>query len=130
MDKSLADSFYLYLLALLLTGCAVTPTKDVDKTVTVNSQLCQSMEGFTLSVVGPYQVRIFEPNDLRSPDIWQGPVCVESETKMVNCGFRLSLIKSVTPSSDMKSIDIIVFSGSNSRTARITLATCEIKFLG
>lgn len=45
--------------------------------------------------------------------------------KKVECGFELSLIKSVKPITDMNSIDLVVFSGSNSHTARITLANRE-----
>lgn len=129
MNKLLLVYFKLTLTVLALVGCSDSQPHNTDKAVKVNSQLCQSKMDFTASVVGPYTIKIFEPNDSKNPDIWQGPVCIQSETKKVECGFELSLIKSVTPTTDMNSIDIVVFSGSNSHTARITLANCEIKIL-
>ena len=119
---------------LMLIGCNGAQSKPADKRVadkpiTVNTQLCHATVDFTSRVVVPYTIKIFEPNDPKNPDIWQGPICVHSEIKKVGCGFSLSLIKSVTPVQDRNSIDVVVFSGSNSRTARITLDTCKIIFL-
>ena len=119
---------------LLLIGCNGAQTEPTDKRIadtpiTVNTQLCHATTDFTSRVVGPYTIKIFEPNDPKNPDIWQGPICVHSEIKKVDCGFALSLIKSVTPAQDRNSIDVVVFSGSNSHTARITLDTRKIKFL-
>lgn len=129
MRKLLINCPRLCLFALMLMGCTAVQTEHTDGTVTVNSQLCKSGMDFTSSVIGHYTIKIFQPNDSKNPDIWQGPVCIESETRKVHCGFDLSLVKSVKPAGDMKSMDVVVFSGSNSHTARITLATCEIKFL-
>ena len=78
----------------------------------MNTQLCHATVDFTSRVVGPYTIKIFEPNDPKNPDIWQGPICVHSEIKKVDCGFALSLIKSVTPAQDRNSIDVVVFSGT------------------
>ena len=127
--KTPPNHFYPCLLVLILAGCTEAQSDRPSKTVTVNDQLCQSKMEFTSRAVGPYIIKIFEPNDAKNPDIWQGPMCIQSATKKVNCGFELSLVKAVKPALDLKSIDVVVFSGSNSRTARITLATCDIQFL-
>jgi hypothetical protein len=129
LNKPLSVCFQLTLAAEALVGCTDPTAHNADGAIKVHGQLCQSKMDFTSSVVGPYTIKIFEPNDSKNPDIWQGPVCIQSETKAVECGFELSLIKSVKPAVDLISIDIVVFSGSNSRTARIALANCEIKFL-
>ena len=51
-----------------------------------------------------------------------------SEANKVNCGFDLSLVKSVKPTVNMKEIEVVVFSGSNSsHTVRIVLANCQAK---
>lgn len=123
MNKYLAVHFLISLLAM--AGCTDSPP--TPKAISVNSHLCQSTKEYTTFAVGSYVIKIFEPNDLKNPDIWQGPVCILSEQNKVSCGFDLSLVKSVKPTADMKEIEVVIFSGSNSRTARITLSNCQLK---
>ena len=121
MNKLLATCLSL----MLMAGCSGPPSEP--RAVNVNNHLCQSTKPYTAFTVGSYTVKIFEPNDSSNPDVWQGPLCISSESKKVNCGFDLSLIKSVKPTADMKAIEVVVFSGSNSRTATIPLANCQVK---
>lgn len=115
--------------ALLFAGCSKSPAGAIVKPVVVDSHLCQTALPYTTLSVAAYTVTIFEPNDPKSPDIWQGPVCVRSEVNQVDCGFDLSLVKSVKPTDDMKAIEVVTFSGSTSRTVRIELATCKLERL-
>lgn len=94
--------------------------------VRVGTQLCDSTAPYTTLKLSDYTVRIFEPNDPQRPEIWQGPVCVASKTNNVDCGFELSLVKRVAPTADGDALEVSVFSGSNTRTVRIMLATCEL----
>jgi len=94
------------------------------RVVSVNSHLCKSEMPFTRIEAGEYVIKIFEPNSKTNPDIWQGPLCLSHEKSGSVCGFDLSLIKSVTPDSKNKYIDVDVFSGSNSWSYRIELDSC------
>ena len=121
MNKLLATCLSL----MLMAGCSGPPSEP--RAVNVDAQLCQSTKPYTTFIVGSYTVKIFEPNDSSNPDVWQGPLCISSESNKVNCGFDLSLIKSVKPTADTKALEVVVFSGSNSRTATISLANCQVR---
>ena len=127
MKKLLTICFSACLPVMLMVGCSGSPPETVAQIVNVNNHLCQSTKEYTAFAAGSYTIKIFEPNDSRNPDIWQGPVCISSEPNKVNCGFDLSLVKSVKPTVDMKEIEVVVFSGSSSHTVRIVLANCQVK---
>lgn len=113
------------LLGATLWGCERATIETPATPVSLNAALCESAATFTAIDVGAYTIKLFEPNEAKAPDIWQGPLCIESQSMKVACGFDLSLIKRVTPSSDGQAIEVITFSGSNSYTTRITLSTCH-----
>ena len=127
--KKFLRIYFIVLSATAMAGCSGSVPDAVSKSVNVDSHYCQLTKDHTLLTVGAYTIKIFEPNDLKNPDVWQGPICVTSESSNVNCGFDLSLIKRVTPSADMQQIEVAVFSGSNSRTAKISLATCRLIYV-
>lgn len=110
-------------LALLAACSGASESKPA---IRVGNQLCDSAAPYTALDVGDYRVKILEPNDLQRPDIWQGPICVTNKINNVECGFDLSLVKRVAPAADGNALDVAVFSGSNARTVRITLATCKM----
>ena len=87
----------------------------------------------TSHTVGAYTVTLFEPDDVARPQIWQGPICIRRERtvsgKQTECGLDLSLIAGMTPTADRRAIDVRIFSGSNGRTVRVSLADCKLKFL-
>ena len=127
MNKLLIIGFSACLQIMLIASCSSSTSEKVVKVINVNTHLCQSAKEYTSSAVGPYTIKIFEPNDSKNPDIWQGPVCISSEANKVNCGFDLSLVKSVKPTENMKELEVVVFSGSNSHTVRIELGSCQVK---
>ena len=127
MNKVLTICFSACLPVTLIAGCSSSAPEAVAKVVNVNTHLCQSTKEYTASVVGAYTIKIFEPDDAKNPDAWQGPVCISSELNNVNCGFDLSLVDSVKPMADGKEIEVVVYSGSNSHTVRIELANCQVK---
>lgn len=126
--KKLLSFYFTVLSAAAMAGCSGSVPDAVSRSVNVDSRYCQLTKDHTLLTVGPYTIKIFEPDSLKNPEVWQGPLCVTSELSNVNCGFDLSLIKSVTPVADMTEIEVVTFSGSNRGTASISLANCQVTY--
>lgn len=87
----------------------------------------------TIHTLGGYAVTLFEPDDIARPQIWQGPICIRRirapNGEQAECGLDLSLIAGITPTADQRAIDVRIFSGSNRRTVRVSLADCKFEFL-
>ena len=103
--------FLFYILALM--SCAST----VEKTG------CSHELASTTIKNGQYKIYIYNPDSLSNPSVWEGPICIENSKRQQTCEYTNSLIKSVEFFGS-ESISIITFSGSNSQTTNLNLATC------
>ncbi len=107
--------FLFLLFAIALTSCANT----------TDQAGCGSESDHTTIENDRYKVYIYNPDSLSNPTVWEGPICSETNSQKT-CEFTESLIKSVE-FSDSDTISIVTFSGSNSKTTNLNLATCSIK---
>lgn len=90
------------------------------------SENCQIDGDFTSIDLAGYQVKMFNPNDLEQPDIWEGPVCIVNTKKNTACSSEISLIKSVRISNDEKYLLVNQFSGSNETIIKVAMDSCEL----
>jgi len=90
------------------------------------SENCQFDGNFTSIDLTGYRVKIFNPNDIEQPDIWEGPVCIINTKKNTACSSEVSLIKSVNVSSDEKYLLVNQYSGSNETIVKIEMDSCEL----
>ncbi len=88
-----------------------------------NEAGCISDTDHTVVENGQYKIYIYNPDSLSNPSIWEGPICVENAKALKICEFTESLIKTVEFSGD-DTVSIVTFSGSNSQTTNLNLATC------
>ncbi|PXF32434.1 hypothetical protein WH50_04930 [Pokkaliibacter plantistimulans] len=79
---------------------------------------------YTRQQVGEYQVYMYEPDNAESPQIWQGPVCIEAQTLASACQLDLGLIKQVGAGQQPGTVSITTFSGSNATEHLVDPVKC------
>ena len=87
--------------------------------------LCEIDAPYSIQEYAGYQVKIYGPNDLESPDIWEGPICITDTTKNSTCSTELSLIKEVRFDSENNKLIVNVFSGSNQESISLSMENCR-----
>lgn len=107
---------YLILLFLLMSGCG-------GKNESLNH--CDPSVPHTLLTHENYAIYIQNPDDAKNPTIWEGPICIDSETSDEQCVFEESLISIVEPNLNSKIIHITTFSGSQSSQWQLDLVSCQ-----
>ncbi len=90
-----------------------------------SANICQSSQAHTSIQDSGYVIKIFSPNNLIKPDIWEGPICFKKAESNNYCLKDYSLIKNIAIRSDLNIAEITVFSGSNSDVKKVSLASCE-----
>ncbi len=108
---------YWILGTLFLTSCQTSAISYENK--------CPIEEPHTYLELAGYQVKIFRPNDIKSPDIWQGPLCIKRMVKQVYCQIDVSLIKEIKYESSAEQLVVTTFSGSNQEKFKIDVDACK-----
>jgi len=87
--------------------------------------ICHSNQPHTLLFKSGYEIKIFNPNNVTNPDIWEGPVCIRKTQEDSYCIKEYSLIRSVeiNPSSD--EAEIKTFSGSSAEIKQVKIESCQ-----
>ncbi len=122
--KTLSKAFGFVFFVAVLTACEqpIAQNQASDE----QNQACHIEGQYTTIEVDDYQIKIFNPNDLAKPDIWEGPICITNSKKNLGCSVDISLIKSVTVSQDKNILLVNQFTGSNESVVQILLENCEL----
>ena len=119
--------YIFVLLAVLSMGSCSNVSYFSDKAsanqIEVKRVSCQSDLPFTEKKLGNIKVKLFEPNDPSTPDIWQGPVCFNVND--AECGLDISLIKGVELDKNGHVI-VNAFSGSIAHIYTIDPVNCTV----
>ncbi len=118
---------HIFIFTVIVFLCGSSGVFSADQ---VEVDLCHSSVRYTELKSEKYNLKIFNPDNLTHPEIWQGPVCVTDISSNKQCGVELSLIKSVKILPDSKIFIVEVFSGSNAETVKVSLENCKIEKRG
>ena len=89
------------------------------------ADVCAVETPYTALAHRDFVIRLYEPDDLKHPEIWQGPICVYRPSATLVCGVDLSLLRDARVEGQY--LHITQFSGSNLQRVRMELATCRIE---
>lgn len=92
----------------------------------IKQSQCDSTVSHTILENKEFQVFIYYPNSISKPDIWEGPICTQAKRLDTVCHFNESLIKSAQ-FTDLETLAIETFSGSNSQNWSLNLNSCKVK---
>lgn len=118
-------TFFRILILLLVVNINYSESQAKDF-YHVSGRICNGNGVFNEFEAGGYLVRVYEPDNRDRPEIWQGPICLVRKYDNASCVFELSLIKNIRVLENGEQIEVVVFSGSNSRLVFINLANCRM----
>lgn len=107
---------YVTVLLCLISGCGGTKE---------SRNHCDPSISHTLLTHKNYSIYIQNPDDVKNPTIWEGPICIDSDTRDEPCTFEESLISGVETDSNTDTIHITTFSGSESWQWKLELTSCQ-----